>query len=177
MARSNTILDYYNALELVNCCICHTCCKIRHCNYPKYWDRYIPEQTVHTQIRSSLIMVLTVWHLICILTCICMNWWNMLITFRQLCQYFFVSKYLWFKGWNRWSGITMKCPVHLWKTINKNIRNNILLKTEQDSSQAHHIKHQNQNLEDKHCRFKMRRLIMSRHIWICRVCRISYCFI
>ena len=25
--------------------------------YPKYWDRYIPEQVVHIQIRSSLIMV------------------------------------------------------------------------------------------------------------------------
>ena len=35
-----------------------------------------------------------------------------------------------------------------------NIRNNIILKTEQNSSQAHHIKLQNQNLEDKHCRFR-----------------------
>ena len=34
--------------------------KIRHCIYHKYWDRYIPEETVHTQIRSSLIMVYTV---------------------------------------------------------------------------------------------------------------------
>ena len=23
------ILDYYNVLKLVYCCICHTCCKIR----------------------------------------------------------------------------------------------------------------------------------------------------
>ena len=37
---------------------------------------------------------------------------------------------------------------------NNNIRNNILLKTEQNSSQAHHIKRRNQNLEDKHCRFR-----------------------
>ena len=34
--------------------------------------------------------------------------------------------------------------------MNKNIRNNIILKTEQNSSPAHHIKDQNQNLEDKH---------------------------
>ena len=27
------------------------------CIYPKYWDRYISEQAVHTQIRSRLIMV------------------------------------------------------------------------------------------------------------------------
>ena len=32
--------------------------------------------------------------------------------------------------------------------MNKYIRNNIILKTEQNSSQAHHIKCQNQNLED-----------------------------
>ena len=38
--------------------------------------------------------------------------------------------------------------------MNKNIKNNITLKTEQNSSQAHHIKHQNQNLEEKHCRFR-----------------------
>ena len=37
--------------------------------------------------------------------------------------------------------------------MNKNIRNNIILKTEQNASQAHHIKRQNQNLEGKHCRF------------------------
>ena len=37
---------------------------------------------------------------------------------------------------------------------NKNIKNNIILKTEQNSSQAHHIKRQNQNLEEKHCRFR-----------------------
>ena len=36
----------------------------------------------------------------------------------------------------------------------KNIRNNIIIKTEQNSCQAHHIKRQNQNLEDKHCRFR-----------------------
>ena len=53
MARSNTILNYYNALELVNCCICHTCCRIRHCFYPEYWGRYIPEQTVHTQFKEQ----------------------------------------------------------------------------------------------------------------------------
>ena len=38
--------------------------------------------------------------------------------------------------------------------MNKIIRNNIILKTEQNSSQAHHIKRQNQNLEDKYCRFR-----------------------
>ena len=38
--------------------------------------------------------------------------------------------------------------------MNKNIKNNIILKTEQNSSQAHHIKRQNQNLEEKHCRFR-----------------------
>ena len=32
--------------------------------------------------------------------------------------------------------------------MNKNIKN-IILKTEQNSSQAHHIKRQNQNLEEK----------------------------
>ena len=32
--------------------------------------------------------------------------------------------------------------------MNKNIKNNIILKTEQNSSQAHHIKRQNQNLEE-----------------------------
>ena len=36
--------------------------------------------------------------------------------------------------------------------MNKNIKNNIILKTEQNSSQAHHIKRQ--NLEEKHCRFR-----------------------
>ena len=40
------------------------------------------------------------------------------------------------------------------RLVNKNIRNNITIKTEQNSSQAHHIKHQKQNLEDKHCRFR-----------------------
>ena len=31
--------------------------------YPKYWNRYLHEQTVHTQIRSSLIMVYTYYYL------------------------------------------------------------------------------------------------------------------
>ena len=39
--------------------------------------------------------------------------------------------------------------------MNKNIKNNIILKTEQNSSQAHHIKCQNQNLEEKHCGFRL----------------------
>ena len=30
-----------------------------------------------------------------------------------------VSKYLWFKGWNRWSGVKMKCPVQLWVCSSK----------------------------------------------------------
>ena len=38
--------------------------------------------------------------------------------------------------------------------MNKNIKIYIILKTEQNSSQAHHIKRQNQNLEEKHCRFR-----------------------
>ena len=50
--------------------------------------------------------------------------------------------------------------------MNKNIRNNLILK--QNSSQAPHIRHGNQNLEDKHCMWiQMRRLIMTCHIWIC----------
>ena len=35
--------------------------------------------------------------------------------------------------------------------MNKNIK---IYKTEENSSRAHHIKHQNQNLEEKHCRFR-----------------------
>ena len=38
--------------------------------------------------------------------------------------------------------------------MNKNIKIYIILKTKQNSSQAHHIKRQNQNLEEKHCRFR-----------------------
>ena len=38
--------------------------------------------------------------------------------------------------------------------MNKNIKIYIILKTEQNSSQAHYIKRQNQNLEEKHCRFR-----------------------
>ena len=54
--------------------------------------------------------------------------------------------------------------------MNKNIKNNIILKTEQNSSQAHHIKHQNQNLEEN-------TVDSDEAAWISRVCRISYCFI
>ena len=93
---------------------------------------YIPEQTVHTQIRSSLKMVYAVWHLICILTCIWMYWWNMLITFQTIMSIIF--------------GVQI--------FMNEKIRNNIILKTEQNSSQAYHKKRQNQNLEDKHCIFR-----------------------
>ena len=131
---------------------------------PKYWGRYIPEQTVHTQIRSSLIMVYTVWRLMHV--CINETCWSL---FQTIMSTIF--------GVQIFMNFQMKCPVQLWKTINKNIRNNIILKTEQNSSQAHHIKRQNQNIEDKHCRIRWGVLLWACHTWIWRVCRISYCFI
>ena len=47
------ILDYYNILEFVYCCIYYTCCKIRHCIYPKYWDRYIQYLSKHPDQEQS----------------------------------------------------------------------------------------------------------------------------
>ena len=38
------------------------------------------------------------------------------------------------------------CGVQIF--MNKNIRNNIIIKPEQNSSQAHYIKRQNQNIEE-----------------------------